>query len=92
MSFVAHQEGGFSLLYLFGVVSGLFQLLLASYGLLRVVLFFTSNDVTKCFDLQIYYESTGRVIDFGNLLLSSPNTLPLGILEKLKSCYNQKKE
>ena len=34
----------------------------------------------------------GRVIDFGNLLLYSPNTLPLGILEKLKLYYNQKKE
>ena len=59
MSFVAHQEGGFSLLYLFGVVSGLFQPLLASYGLLRVVLFFTSNDVTKCFDLQITMNQRG---------------------------------
>ena len=35
---------------------------------------------------------TVRVIDFGNLFLYSPNTLPLGILEKLKLCYNQKKE
>ena len=35
---------------------------------------------------------TGRVIDFGNLLFYLPNILPLGILEKLKFCYNQKKE
>ena len=34
----------------------------------------------------------GRVIDFGNLLLYLPNTLLFRILEKLKLCYNQKKE
>ena len=37
-------------------------------------------------------ETGGKVIDFGNLLLYSPKTLPLGILEKLKLSYNQKKE
>ena len=42
-------------------------------------------------------KETGE-IDFGNLLLHSPliclatDTLPLRILEKLKFCYNQKKE
>ena len=29
---------------------------------------------------------------FSNLLLYSPNTLPLEILQKLKFCYNQKKK
>ena len=58
MSLVAHQEGDFFLFHLFGVVSGTLQLLLACYGLFRVVLFFTSNDVTEYYDLQIYYEST----------------------------------
>ena len=53
MSLVAHQEGGFSLFDLFGVVSGMFLRVLASYQLFRVVLFFTSNEVTECFDLQI---------------------------------------
>ena len=55
MSLVAHQKGGFSLFHLFGDVSGTFSLL-ACYGLFRVVPFFTSNGVTECFDLQIYYE------------------------------------
>ena len=45
---------------LFGVVSGTFQPLLASHGLFGVVPFFTSNEVRECFDLQIYYESTGK--------------------------------
>ena len=42
-------------------------------------------------------KETGE-IDFGNLLLHSPliclatDTLPVRILEKLKFCYNQKKE
>ena len=58
MSLVAHQKGALSLLHLFEVVSGTFQPLLASYGLFCVVPFFTSNDATECFDLQIYYEST----------------------------------
>ena len=40
------------------IVSGMFQPLLACYGLLRVVSFLTSNDFTECFDEQIYYEST----------------------------------
>ena len=81
MSLVAHQERGFSLFHLFGVVFGTFQPFLASHGLFRAV---ASNDITEYFDTQIYYKS----IYFGNLLLFSP----LGILEKLKFCYNQKKE
>ena len=35
---------------------------------------------------------TGESNKFDNLLLYSPNTLPVGILEKLKLCYNKKKE
>ena len=54
MSLLVHQEGDFSLFYLFGVVSGTFQSFLASYDLFRVVRFFTSNEVTECFDLQVY--------------------------------------
>ena len=50
MSPVAHQEGDFSLFHLFGVVSGMLQPLLASYGLFCVVPFFTNNDVTEYFD------------------------------------------
>ena len=100
MLLVAHQEGGFSLFHLFGVVSGTFRPLVASYGLFRDVPFFTSNDVTDCFDLQIYYESTGEGNRFwqrtwplfGLFGLYSPNILPLGIPEKFKFCYNQKKE
>ena len=34
-------------------------------------------------------EKRGRVIDFNILLLYSPNTLPLGILEELQFCNNQ---
>ena len=60
MSLVAHQDGGFSLFHFFGVVSGTFQPLLPSYGLFRVVPLFASNDVTECFDLQIYSESRGE--------------------------------
>ena len=56
---VTHKEGGFSLFcLLFGVVSGLFQPVLACYSLLQVVPRFTRDDVTECFDLQIYYKST----------------------------------
>ena len=50
MSLVAHQEGGISLFHLFGIVSATFQPLLAYYGLFRIVPFFTSNNVTECFD------------------------------------------
>ena len=76
-------EGDFSLLHLSGIVSGTFQPLLASYDLFRVIPFFTSNNVTECFTMN----QRERVIDFGNLLLYSPNTLPLQILEKLKFSY-----
>ena len=38
----------------------------------------------------IYKEE--QLFHFGNLLLYSPNTLPLGILKKLKFCYNKTKE
>ena len=57
MSLDAHQEGGSFLFQLFGIASGTLQPLLACYGLLRVVPFFTS-DVTECFDLHLYYKST----------------------------------
>ena len=146
---------------MFGVFSSTFQPFPACYCLFRVVPLFTSDNVTKCFDLQIYYSTTiltilststkewkchykvgqlfwitkqgkwyykvgqvipsgtifitkwgnnhkvgqyrrqmkkTREIDSGNLLLHSPLiflatvTLPLGILQKLKFCYNQKKE
>ena len=60
MSLVAYQEGGFSLFHMFAIVSGMLQPLLVCYGLFRVVPFFTSNDVTECFDLQIYYKSTSN--------------------------------
>ena len=53
----AHKEGDFSLLHLFGVVSGRFQPFSACYCLFRIVPLFTSDD-TKCFDLQIYYKPT----------------------------------
>lgn len=81
-------EGDFSLLHLSGVISGTFQPLLASYDLFRVIPFFTSNNVTECFTMN----QREWVIDFGNLLLYSPNTLPLQILEKLKFSYIQKNE
>ena len=55
---VPHQEGGFSLFYLLGIVFRTSQPVLDCYGLFRVVPFFTSNDATECFDLQIYYKST----------------------------------
>ena len=51
---------------------------------------FASNDVTECLTCKFTLNQEGRVIDFDNLLLYSPKTLPLGILEKLKFCYNQK--
>ena len=60
MSLIAHQEKGFFLFHLFGVVSGTFQPLLASYGLFRVIPLFMRNDFTEFFDSQIYYESTGE--------------------------------
>ena len=46
----------------------------------------------SCFWHYEWKTLQGRVIDFGSLLLYSFNTLLLGILEKLKLCYNQKKE
>ena len=55
MSLATHKEEDFSLFHLFGIVSGTLQPLLASYGLFCVVPFFTTNDVTECFDLQIRY-------------------------------------
>ena len=55
---VPQKEGGFSLFRLFGVVSSLFQPVIACHGLFRFVSHFTSNDVAKCFDLQIFYKST----------------------------------
>ena len=60
MSLVAHQEGGFSLFHMLAIVSSMLQPLLACHGLFRVVPFFTSNDVTEYFDLQIYYKSTSN--------------------------------
>ena len=67
MSLFACQEEGFSLFHLFGVVSSMFQPLLASSDLFRIVQIFISNNVTECFD---------------NLLLYLANTLPLGIPEE----------
>ena len=58
VSLAPHQEGGFSLSHLFGIVSGALQPLLACYGLFYVVPLFTSNDVTEFFYLQICYKST----------------------------------
>ena len=51
MSFVANQEGGFSLLHLFGIVTGMLQPFLGCYGLFQAVPFFTNNGVMECFDL-----------------------------------------
>ena len=49
------QRSRFFLFRLFGVVSGLFQPILASYGLSQVVPLFTSDYVTESFDLKINY-------------------------------------
>ena len=57
MSLVARKEGAFSLFHLSGVVSGTFQPFPACYGLFWVIPLFTSDDVTECFNLQIYYKS-----------------------------------
>ena len=43
--------------HLIGVVSGLFWPFQTYCGLLLVVPLFTSDEVAKCFDLQIYYKS-----------------------------------
>ena len=51
---------GFSLFHLFEVVPGMFQPLLATYGFFVIISFLMSNSITECFDLQIYYESTGK--------------------------------
>ena len=59
MSLVVHKKGGFSLFRLmFGVVFGSSRPALACYGLFRIVLPFTSDDVTECFEFWIYYKST----------------------------------
>ena len=59
MLLIARKEGGFSLFHLlFGIVSGLFQLVLAFYGLFRVVPLLISDGLTACCDLQIYFKST----------------------------------
>ena len=58
---IAHKEGGFTLFHLlFGVVSGTFQAILAFYGLFQVVPLLTSDGVTECFDVQIYFKSASR--------------------------------
>ena len=58
MSLVVHTEGSFSVFHFFGVVYGTsWQPLLACYGLFQVVALFTNDNVTECFDLQIYYKS-----------------------------------
>ena len=59
MSLATHKEG-FSLFHLFEVVPGMFQPLLATYGFFVIISFLISNSITECFDLQIYYESTGK--------------------------------
>ena len=59
MSLVVHNKETPSLFHLLlRVVSGSFQPVLAYYGLFRFASFFMSDDVTECFDLQIYYKST----------------------------------
>ena len=73
MSLATHQEGGFSLFHLFGVVPGTLQPLLACCGLFCVVPFFTSNDATECFDSQIYYESTSCRFYYKGLQTSLQN-------------------
>ena len=53
MKLVAYKKEGFSLFrLLFVVVSGLFQLVVAFYGLFRVVLLFGNVEVTEYFNLQ----------------------------------------
>ena len=47
---------------------------------------------TNVLTWKVTINHRGRVIDFGNLLLYLPNTLPLRILEKLNFCYNQYNE
>ena len=82
MSLVALQEGRFSLLHLFGVVSGTFQPWVSS-SYLWLVLHRYKQDVTECFDLQIYYESTVEGNRFWQLTpLFSQHFTP----------YNQKKK
>ena len=58
MPLVVNRKKGFSLFHLFGVGPGSFQRVLACYGLFLVVSLFTSDNITECFDLQIYYKST----------------------------------
>ena len=54
MSLVVHKKGGFSLFRLmFGVVFGSSRPALACYGLFQIVLPFTSDDVTECFEFTI---------------------------------------
>lgn len=51
-------EGCFLFHLLFRVAAVSFKPVLVCYGLFGVVLFFTRNDITDCFDLQISYKST----------------------------------
>ena len=85
MSLVAHQEGGISLFHLFEVVSDMFAPSARFYFLQAT----TSQNVLTC---KFTTNQLKRVTHFGNLLLYSLNTLTLGIFEKLKFCYNQKKK
>ena len=82
MSLVALQEGRFFLLHLFGVASGMFQPWVSS-SYLWLVLHRYKQDVTECFDLQIYYKSTVKGNRFSQLTpLFSQHFTP----------YNQKKK
>ena len=55
MSLVAHKE---DVVAFVEVVSDTFQPFPACYNLFQVISFLTIDDVTECFDLQIYYKST----------------------------------
>ena len=78
MSLVVHKERDFSLFHLvIGVASGTFQPFAACYGLFRVVPLVTTDEVTDCFDLEIYYKSTSCIFYYkvGQALLKSGTAL-----------------
>ena len=55
LSLVAHKERDFSLFYLvIGVAFCSFQSIVAFYGLFRVSPIAASDDVTDCFNSEIY--------------------------------------
>ena len=88
-SLVVRKGKGFSLFrLLFGVVSGLFHLVRTCYDLFRFVPLFTSDNVTECCDLQIYYNSTSKPKSVQTLANSFDKSIYLVLLGCIRGFHH----